>query len=95
MAVIGLFEWDERKEASNRKKHGISFREAVTVFFDTYSDLFHDPDHSVEEDRFILLGMSQSLRVLVVCHTYRARYDGIRIISARKADKKEMSNYGI
>lgn len=86
------FEWDERKNASNEKKHGISFLEAKTAFYDESGRLIADPEHSDQEDRFVLLGMSAKLRVLVVCHCYR-NGDTIRIISARKADKAERKHY--
>ena len=80
------FEWDKRKEKANVKKHGISFNEARTVFYDENAIQFFDPDHSDNEDRFILLGISFKLRVLVVCHCFRESDTIIRIISARKAD---------
>ncbi|MEJ2446259.1 MAG: BrnT family toxin [Exilibacterium sp.] len=86
------FEWDPRKNASNQKKHGISFDEAKSVFTDEYARLIADPDHSEEEDRFILLGTSIQSRLLVVCHCIRD-HDVIRIISARKADKRERKVY--
>lgn len=88
-----IFEWDDKKNASNIRKHGVSFEEAQTVFFDENAIEFDDPDHSVQEERFILLGLSQSLKVLVVCHCYRSHVFKIRIISARKATKKEQSVY--
>jgi uncharacterized protein len=87
------FEWDERKNRENKKKHGISFEEAQTVFLDENAIRYFDPDHSANEDRFLMLGMSFMLRVLVVCHCYRASDAVIRIISARKANKREQSNY--
>jgi uncharacterized DUF497 family protein len=87
------FSWDERKDRKNQKKHGVSFSEAKTAFYDENARLTHDPDRSAEEDRFILLGFSASLRMLVVCHCYRERDRVIRIISARKAAKKEQRNY--
>ena len=87
------FAWDERKNTSNRKKHGVSFEEAQTAFHDTNAKVFFDPDHSEEEERFILLGVSFQLRVLVVCHCYRESDSVIRIISARKADKMEEKDY--
>ncbi len=87
------FEWDRRKEAANRKKHGVSFEEARTAFFDENARLVADPDHSDEEDRFVLLGLSSRLRLLVVCHCYRKEPEIIRIISARKADRSERSKY--
>lgn len=88
-----IFEWDDRKNASNNRKHGVSFEEAQTVFFDEKAIEFDDPDHSIKEDRFILLGLSQSLKVLVVCHCYRIDETTIRIISARKATKREQGVY--
>jgi|SRR3989304_1955961 len=86
------FEWDKAKSALNEKKHGISFEEAKTVFADEFGRLITDPDHSHEEDRFVLLGMSAKLRILVVCHCYR-HGDTVRIISARKADRSERTYY--
>ena len=86
------FEWDARKEALNRKKHGVPFSEAATVFGDSRSLTVADPDHSLEEDRFVLLGLSYRERLLVVVHTERG--DTIRIISARKATKTERRQYG-
>jgi uncharacterized protein len=87
------FEWDEAKNRANRRKHGVSFEEAQTVFFDGNAIRYFDPDHSTDEDRFIMLGMSWSLRVLVVCHCFRVADSIIRIISARKANKSEAGNY--
>ena len=87
------FEWDENKAATNQQKHGITFQEAATVFQDEDALQIFDPDHSEAEDRFILLGMSSILRILVVCHCYRANDDVIRIISARKATRTESSTY--
>jgi hypothetical protein len=87
------FKWDSQKAESNTKKHGISFEEAKTVFHDEKALLIHDPDHSEMEDRFILLGMSHKIRLLVVCHCYPEREDTIRIISARKASKNEQIRY--
>jgi uncharacterized DUF497 family protein len=87
------FEWDESKAASNRRKHGISFEEARTVFADERARLIDDPDHSRDEERFVLLGFSSSLRILVVCHCYRTEESVIRIISARKATAHESRNY--
>ena len=92
--VNGLrFEWDERKNAANLRKHGIAFDEAESTFADEFGRLIADPDHSVEEDRFILMGISARLRLLVVCHCYR-NGDTIRIISARKANRSEQTQYG-
>jgi uncharacterized DUF497 family protein len=87
------FEWDPRKNASNRRKHGISFEEAQTIFVDENALLIDDPDHSTDEDRFILLGLSARLHILVVCHCYREQDDVIRIISARKATRSEHRQY--
>ena len=88
-----LFEWDEQKSISNKKKHGISFEEAQTVFIDENALLIYDPDHSIEEGRFVLLGMSFKLRLLIVCHCYRKNENIIRIISARKATRAEQKQY--
>jgi len=88
-----IFEWDDHKSASNKRKHGVSFEDAQTVFFDDKAIEFDDPDHSIQEERFILLGLSQKLKVLVVCHCYRSDESKIRIISARKATKKEKGVY--
>lgn len=87
------FEWDSRKAASNVQKHGVSFDEARSVFADERAKLIDDPDHSEDEDRFILMGLSSSLRVLIVCHCYREGDNVIRIISARKATAKEAKFY--
>jgi len=87
------FEWDEVKASSNVNKHGVSFEEARTVFYDDRAKLIGDPDHSENEDRFILLGLSSSLRVIIVCHCYRSEGNVIRIISARKATTNETKAY--
>jgi uncharacterized DUF497 family protein len=87
------FVWDAGKNLANRRKHGVSFEEAQTAFHDENAMVYFDPDHSEEEGRFILLGMSLQLRVLVVCHCYREGESVIRIISARKADKREQEGY--
>ena len=87
------FIWDESKAMINQTKHGVSFLEATTVFNDPDALFMGDPDHSEEEERFILLGMSAALRILVVCHCYREDDEIIRIISARKATKKESETY--
>lgn len=87
------FEWDSQKAAANAKKHGVSFEEAQSVFADERAKLIDDPDHSHGEDRFILLGLSSSLRLLVVCHCYRDRNNTIRFISARKATATESLQY--
>ena len=83
------FSWDNRKNKTNLKKHGISFDEAQTVFFDENAVEFFDPDHSENENRFIMLGISYRMRILVVCHCLMENDTEIRIISARKATKKE------
>jgi uncharacterized DUF497 family protein len=88
------FEWDEDKNKSNLKKHGISFEEAKTVFYDENATEFFDEKNSKKEDRFIMLGFSNHLRLLVVCHCFRKRNSSIRIISARKATKNESEYYG-
>jgi uncharacterized DUF497 family protein len=87
------FTWDERKARVNLDKHGVSFNEARTAFHDENARLYADPDHSGSEDRFILLGMSYQLRVLVVCHCFRESESVIRIISARRADRAESEAY--
>ncbi len=87
------FEWDPAKAAANLKKHGIGFDEARSVFADERAKLIGDPDHSEDEDRFVLLGLSTSLRMLVVCHCYRSKNNTIRIISARKATATESRIY--
>ena len=86
-------EWDPKKNRENRRRHKISFEEAETVFADEHGLLLSDPDHSEDEDRFILLGLSARLRLLVVCHTYREEHEVIRFISARKADRSERTQY--
>ena len=87
------FAWDKNKAKINRTRHKVSFEEAVTVFDDEQARFMHDPDHSEEEDRFVLLGMSCSVRLLVVIHCYREDGSEIRIISARKATKHEEKIY--
>ncbi|MBU1086767.1 MAG: BrnT family toxin [Candidatus Omnitrophica bacterium] len=87
------FVWDENKNTTNLKKHKVSFEEAKTVFLDDSAQIIYDPDHSEHEDRFVLLGMSIRLRILVVCYCYRENDEIIRIISARKATKKEEKQY--
>ena len=86
-------EWDPLKAAANKRKHGISFDEAATAFDDDEGIVIDDPEHSKGEDRFILLGMSRSLRLLIVCHCYHEGPGVIRIISARKADRSERRQY--
>ena len=88
-----IFEWDDTKNKTNQDKHRVSFEEAETVFFDEKAIEFDDPDHSIDEERFLLLGFSQNLKILVVFHCYRDDESIIRIISARKATKKEQKAY--
>lgn len=88
-----IFDWDENKNQINQKKHGIDFTEASTVFFDEQAILFDDPEHSDQEERFLLLGMSNTAKICIVCHCYRSFDKVIRIISARKATKKELEKY--
>lgn len=88
------FAWDDAKAEENRRKHGVSFEEASTVFADENARLKHDPDHSQLEDGFILLGFSAKLRLLLVCHAYRENDEVIRIISARRATPNERRQYG-
>lgn len=88
------FEWDEDKNRINQKKHKVSFEEAKTVFYDERALVIDDPEHSQEEERFIILGMSARANLLIVCHCYRSSDSIIRIISARKAAKTESSFYG-
>ena len=88
------FEWDPEKAAANLRKHGVSFDEASTAFSDPFARIDSDPDHSEDEDRFILLGLSTAARTLVVCHCYREGEELIRIISARKAVPYERKQYG-
>ena len=83
------FEWDDAKADANREKHGVSFEEAQTVFFDEEAILYDDPDHSVDEERFLLVDLSSRLRVLVVVHCAREGGEAIRIISARRATRRE------
>jgi uncharacterized protein len=87
------FEWDGNKAAINEKKHGVSFAEARTVFFDERARLIDDPDHSTSEERFLILGLSNQLRLLIVAHCYRSQDGIIRIISARKATRNETRFY--
>ena len=87
------FEWDSKKEKANTKKHGVTFEEARTSFYDEHTLQFLDPENSEDEDRFILLGTSFKLNTLVVCHCFRQDEKIVRIISARKADKDEAKVY--
>ena len=89
------FEWDPAKNEINKRKHQISFEEAQTVFYDPEALIIDDPEHSEQEDRFIILGLSSRANLLVVCHCYRASETVIRIISARKATKTETAQYFI
>jgi len=91
--MIVRFSWDRQKDLSNRAKHRISFDEAASVFFDDHARLIADPDHSANEDRFVLLGLSYAMRLLIVVHVYQDNDEIIRIISARKATKSESQNY--
>ena len=88
------FEWDLTKAATNFKRHGVSFEEAQSVFYDEFAVQFFDKDHSSDEERFLLLGMSTGARLLFVCHCERGAGHVIRIISARKATKRESTFYG-
>jgi len=88
------FEWNPAKAAANIKKHGVSFEEAQSVFYDEFAIQFFDDDHSTVEERFLLLGMSTGSRLLLVAHCERADGHVIRIISARKATKRESAFYG-
>ncbi|MFM2408500.1 MAG: hypothetical protein RL358_1242 [Pseudomonadota bacterium] len=87
------FEWDTSKAASNIKKHGVSFNEAQSVFYDEFAVQFYDETHADKEDRFLMLGFSTEARLLMVCHCEREQGKIIRIISARKASKNESVHY--
>lgn len=87
------FEWDENKNQLNKHKHHISFEEAVSVFYDVDALVRDDPDHSQNEERFVILGMSNQAHLLIVCHCYRESDMVIRIISARKATATESRQY--
>ncbi len=87
------FEWDPAKARGNARKHGVTFEEAQTAFFDDLALVIDDPDHSEGDARFILLGLSVAARILVVIHAFPAAPDTIRIISARKASKAERARY--
>lgn len=88
------FEWDEHKNVINQLKHKIAFEEAMTVFYDVNARVIRDEDHSIDEDRFLILGVSANLHLMVVCHCYRGKNENIiRIISARKATKTETNQY--
>ena len=90
----GQFVWDKNKQMSNKRKHGVSFEEASSVFDDEYALYFDDEAHSQDEDRFIIIGMSKFERLLLVCHCYKQDDAVIRIISARKATQAETKQYG-
>ena len=87
------FEWDEAKAAANLKKHQVSFEAAKSVFFDEFGVQFFDDDHSSDEERFLMLGMSSEAKLLIVCHCERDHGATIRIISARKATRRESAFY--
>mgnify|MGYP001610456752 CR=1 FL=1 len=87
------FTWDPRKDQINQRRHGISFAEAKAVFYDENALLIDDPDHSEDEERFIMVGLSSSLLLLIVCHCYRENDEVIRIFSARKATLHEIKSY--
>ena len=87
------FEWGEHKNQINQQKHGVSFDEAKTVFYDEYAILFDDPEHSAEEDGFLIIGTTERERICIVSHCYSGADGTIRIISARKATKNEKKIY--
>lgn len=87
------FEWDPSKAAANLKKHGVSFEEAQSVFYDEFAVQFFDEAHSSDEDRFLMLGLSAMARLLIVCHCEREDGDVLRIISARRATARERQLY--
>jgi uncharacterized protein len=87
------FEWDPAKSRANARRHGVTFEEASTAFLDENGIVIDDPVHSAEEERFVLLGLTSSLKLLVICHCYRHEAGFIRLISARKAGKRERTDY--
>jgi uncharacterized DUF497 family protein len=87
------FEWDEKKNRSNKMKHGVSFEEAQTVFFDPLTKVAPDPDHSCSEERFIAVGQSAGHRLLLVVHCLREQESVIRIVSARKLTSSERKQF--
>ena len=87
------FEWDENKNQINKKKHGLSFETAQEVFYDEFAVVFDDPDHSIGEERFLIIGMTESSKICIVSHCYRNSDNVIRIISAREATKREKKIY--
>ena len=91
--MVSRFEWDADKDRSNQEKHGTTFAEALSVFADVNGILIADPDHSSAEERFILIGISAQIHILIVCHCYREADSVIRIISARKAVRHERFTY--
>lgn len=93
MAESISFSWDAGKNVINQNKHTVSFEEAVSVFYDEEAIVISDDEHSIDEDRFVIIGTSSKLRVLVVCHCYRKNDEEIRIISARKAKSRERMQY--
>lgn len=88
-----FFEWDEKKNLINQRKHGIRFEDVESVFYDDHALLFDDPEHSIDEERFLLLGMSETKGVCLVCHCYRKQESVVRIISARRATRREEEYY--
>ena len=88
-----VFKWDENKNNMNVQKHGVTFKEALTVFYDEDALLINDEAHSAKEERFVLIGLSNQGRILVVCHAYYEEQEIIRIISSRKATKNETLQY--
>ena len=97
MAINYDFEWDPKKAQTNKKKHGVNFEEAATVFLDPMAMTIYDPDHSGDEERCVTLGASKNSRLLLVCHTFREKAPDaatIRIFSSRKATKREVQKYG-
>ena len=88
-----LFDWDTQKNTLNINKHGISFKEAASVFSDKAAKYFNDDAHSLDEERYVVIGKSKRLNVLMVCHCYRDNHSIIRLISARKADNDEIAIY--
>jgi len=88
-----FFDWDDTKEAINKKKHGVTFDEAITAFSDVHAQIYDDEEHSDEEQRFILVGESEKTRLLMVCHCYRDNDTVTRIFSARNATRHERLKY--
>lgn len=89
-----IFEWDPAKARANLRKHGVSFEEAQSVFYDEFAVQYFDEEHSGDEERFLMLGMSTGAQLLLVCHCERKSGHVIRIISARRATKRESTFYG-